>query len=189
MIKLWMIGLGAISLVGFAAQGHPHSTSPTTQATASTEAMIQQVAAVHGAAGPFAMAGYRMAQHAMRALRSKRWDWSLRALHATPHKVQWSCIADGVQAATGVSAGKLSLRIKKVKTNKETLTLIWHRKRNIVIRYRLTPSFVKRFLHTPRQQLKAAARQVATLPESQIFAFKQQAKPIPRRHKRVPPKK
>ena len=57
-----------------------------------TSEMVKQVAAFHGAAGPFAMAGYRMAQHALRVFKSKRWDWSLRVIHYTPRKVQWSCI-------------------------------------------------------------------------------------------------
>ncbi len=134
-----------------------------------TSKMMRQVAALHGAAGPFAMAGYRMAQHALRVFKSKRWDWSLRVIHHTPRKVQWSCIADGVQAATGVSAGKLSLLIKFVKTAKETLTVIRHRKHKKVLRYKLLPSFVKRFLNTPRKKLKASAKVVATLPETKIF--------------------
>src|SRR5882757_4522051 len=42
--------------------------------------------------------------------REKRGSFSLEVTHRTLFQVQWSRIADGIQAATVVSAGKLNLR-------------------------------------------------------------------------------
>ena len=69
---------------------------------------MQQIAFIHGGTGPFAVAGYRIGQRALKELNLPRGTFTLEVIHKTPNEVQYSCIADGVQAATGVSVGKLN---------------------------------------------------------------------------------
>jgi hypothetical protein len=76
--------------------------------------ILSRVAEFHGAAGVFAVAGYRIGVRALSELHEKRGSFSLDVTHRTPFEVQWSCIADGIQAATGVSVGKLNLHLVQV---------------------------------------------------------------------------
>lgn len=61
------------------------------------EAQLNQIAAVHGGAGPFAVAGYRMARHALEVLGLEPGSFDLDVEHHSPKAVQFSCIADGAQ--------------------------------------------------------------------------------------------
>ena len=70
---------------------------------------LDAVAAIHGDAGAWAVAGYRMGEHALKALGLKRGSFSLSVEHQSPREVRYSCIADGAQAATGASLGRLQL--------------------------------------------------------------------------------
>src|SRR5579885_2476791 len=76
---------------------------------ANTDEILRLVAEFHGNTGVFAVAGYRIGQEALRELGQQRGSFDLDVTHRTPMQVQYSCVADGLQAATGVSAGKLNL--------------------------------------------------------------------------------
>lgn len=67
----------------------------STEAQASSvEETLTRVAAIHGAAGVFAVAGYRMGERALHDLSVPRGSFALDVTHRTPLKVQYSCIAD-----------------------------------------------------------------------------------------------
>jgi formylmethanofuran dehydrogenase subunit E len=133
-----------------------------------TEQMLSQVAAIHGAAGVFAVAGYRMGQRALHDLAIPRGSFALDVTHRTPLEVQYSCVADGWQAATGVSAGKLNLHIVEV-SPEQTQTLIRDKKSGRALLFRLRTEFLKKYLNTPPDKQVAAGREVADLPDDQIF--------------------
>src|SRR5579884_371207 len=99
------------------------AVSVSAQMTASLkDSVLEQIAFIHGGTGPFAVAGYRIGERALKELNLPRESFSLEVVHKTPEEVQWSCISDGVQAATGASPGKLNLRIQKApKDSVETI--------------------------------------------------------------------
>ena len=72
---------------------------------------LARVREIHGAAGPWAVAGYRIGERALQELHLPRHNFSLRVVHRCPAQVQYSCMADGLQAATGASPGKLNLKV------------------------------------------------------------------------------
>ncbi len=74
---------------------------------------LDRVRAIHGGTGPWAVAGYRMGERAMKDLDLPRQSFSLGVVHRCPAKVQYSCMADGLQAATGASPGKLNLKVEE----------------------------------------------------------------------------
>ena len=78
---------------------------------AHVDSLLAKVAAIHGNAGVFAVAGYRMGERALREFHQPRGSFALDVTHKTPMEVQYSCVADGWQAATGASPGKLILNI------------------------------------------------------------------------------
>ncbi len=131
---------------------------------------LEQVAYIHGMPGPFAVAGYRIGERALKELGVPRGTFALEVVHKTPFKVQWSCVADGVQAATGVSVGKLNLKLVEVPQDRME-TIVSVRSSGKAIVFRLTPGFVQRFLNLPHEELADAGRQVLTMPDEQIFSF------------------
>jgi formylmethanofuran dehydrogenase subunit E len=137
--------------------------------------ILAKVASIHGAAGVFAVAGYRIGQNALERLDQKRGSFALDVTHKTPLQVQWSCIADGVQAATGVSAGKLNLHVVEV-TPDRLETVIQDKGSGRTLRYRIQPAFLKRFLDTPMEQQAAKARETLKLADAEIFSVEEIAK-------------
>jgi formylmethanofuran dehydrogenase subunit E len=126
------------------------------------------VATIHGGAGPWVVAGYRMGSYALARLGLPRQSFDLEVLHHTPQEVQFSCIADGAAAATGASAGKLNLRLVEA-TAADVATTYRRKSTGQTITLRPTPAFTARFRDVPRDQLAAAGRIVLALPEADVF--------------------
>jgi formylmethanofuran dehydrogenase subunit E len=146
---------------------HPPDT-PEGQAASSAPAALARVAEIHGAAGPFAVAGYRIGERAVRDLGSSRGSFDLEVVHETPAQVQWSCIADGLQAATGTSAGKLNLKVVEVSAD-VSRTVVRNRRTGKALRFTLTPGFLHRFLDLPREKGQHAGQEVLNLRDEDIF--------------------
>src|SRR5579883_683242 len=148
------------------------AVSVSAQMTASLkDSVLEQIAFIHGGTGPFAVAGYRIGERALKELNLPRESFSLEVVHKTPEEVQWSCISDGVQAATGASPGKLNLRIQKAPKD-SVETIIRNRKTGQGFVFRLSPDFVKRYLDLPHEKLAEAGKEVLSLRDDQIFAMK-----------------
>lgn len=169
-----------VCLLGWSqvASGHQATSRPTSQVTNqpkrvghTPQLILKRVKAIHGGIGPFAVAGYRIAVAAHRHLGLSLKSFQMSAHHYTPSSVQWNCIADGVQAASNVSPGKLSLLIHIIPSAANTRTTFVHRKTGKKLTFRLTPSFIRRYLNTPRAKLTTAGLQVAKLPERAIFTM------------------
>ena len=73
---------------------------------------LTRVGEIHGAAGPWAVAGYRIGARALKDLNLPRHAFPILVVHRAPAEVRFSCVADGLQAATGASPGKLNLRVE-----------------------------------------------------------------------------
>jgi formylmethanofuran dehydrogenase subunit E len=134
-----------------------------------TETALARVAAIHGAAGPFAVAGYRVGERALRELGLAAGTFDLDVLHESPAQVQWSCIADGVQAATGASAGKLNLHLREVEQARMR-TVVSQKSTGRTLVFHLNPNFARRFLDRPRAELPRAGGEVMALPDDEIFS-------------------
>ncbi len=78
-------------------------------------------------------------------------------------------MADGVQAATGVSVGKLNLWLEKAPV-RDMQTIVRNRKTGKELVFRLQPQFVERFLNLPEDELEAAGQQILSLSDDQIFS-------------------
>jgi formylmethanofuran dehydrogenase subunit E len=136
---------------------------------APAEPALARVAAIHGAPGPFAVAGFRVGERALRELGLNAGAFDIEVVHESPAEVQWSCIADGVQAATGASAGKLNLALKAV-PQPEMRTVVRKKSTGATLIFRLTPSFAARFANRPRGELAHAGAEVLRLSDDEIFA-------------------
>jgi formylmethanofuran dehydrogenase subunit E len=134
----------------------------------SVAACLARVKEVHGAAGPWAVAGYRIGERALKELGLPRQSHALDVVHRCPAEVQFSCIADGVQAATGASPGKLNLRVEPVP--REALqTVIRDKRSGRALTFTLEPEFARSILDLPMGRGIAEGRRVASLPDDVIF--------------------
>ncbi|WP_165074137.1 formylmethanofuran dehydrogenase subunit E family protein [Paludisphaera rhizosphaerae] len=129
---------------------------------------LARVKEVHGATGPWAVAGYRMGERALKELSLPRHSFNLLVVHRSPAEVQYSCMADGLQAATGVSAGKLNLKLEEASAD-ALKTVVRDRKTNHGLVFTLKPEFVRSIMNLPHEQLEAEGRRIASLPDEAIF--------------------
>jgi formylmethanofuran dehydrogenase subunit E len=131
-------------------------------------ACLARVKEAHGAAGPWVVAGDRIGERALKELGLPRHSHDLEVVHHCPLEVQYSCMADGLSAATGASPGKLNLRIEETPAV-GLKTLVRDRERNRSLTFTLKPEFVKTIADIPFDRLEVEGRRVASLPESSIF--------------------
>jgi FmdE, Molybdenum formylmethanofuran dehydrogenase operon len=145
------------------ASAHAMAPAPT-----GVDADLAEVARVHGGAGPWAVAGFRMGRYALKRLALERQSFDLEVIHHSPRKVQFSCMADGAAAATGASIGKLNLSLVDAD---EAHVATTYRRKSTGARLTLRPSaaFRARFLDVPMDQLGAAGRTAMGLADAEVF--------------------
>jgi formylmethanofuran dehydrogenase subunit E len=134
----------------------------------SVAACLARVKEVHGATGPWVVAGYRIGERALKELGLPRQSHNLEVVHRCPAEVQFSCIADGVQAATGASPGKLNLRIEPA-SREDLRTVIRDKSSGRNLTFTLKPEFARSISDLPLDRLEAEGRRVAALPDDVIF--------------------
>jgi hypothetical protein len=130
--------------------------------------ILARVKEIHGGAGPWAVAGYRMGERALKELGRPRHAHSLLVIHRGPAEVQYSCMADGLQAATGASAGKLNLKLEEAPAH-ELKTVIEDREACRRLTFVLRPEFVERIRDLPPGRFPNESRRVADLSDDKIF--------------------
>lgn len=131
---------------------------------------LARVREIHGAAGPWAVAGYRMGERALKELGLPKHAFTLQVVHRCPAQVQYSCVADGLQAATGASPGKLNLRVEEA-TAEAMRTVIRDQKSGRVLTFTLKPEFIRSVTNLPHDRLEAEGRRVAGLSDDDIFTM------------------
>jgi len=132
------------------------------------DARLDAIAAVHGEAGPWAAAGYRMASYAMERLGVTAGKGDLTVEHHSPRAVQFSCVADGAQAATKASVGKLSLSWSEA-TLEQMETVFTRPSTGGRVVLRPSKRFREAFLNAPREKARENARKVLSLPDTDVF--------------------
>lgn len=154
----------------FASCKHSHESGHAHPGPAGSgdDAKLEAVAAIHGGSGPWAVAGYRMGEAALKQLGLARGSFDLEVAHFAPREVQYSCIADGAAAATGASVGKLNLTLSEAAA-KDLRTSYRKRSTGQVVVLKLTDGFKARFVDVPRERLGAAGREVLRLDDAEIF--------------------
>jgi formylmethanofuran dehydrogenase subunit E len=148
-----------------------HAKSPHAAAAGSPKSgdeQLREVERIHGGAGPWAVAGYRMGAYALAKLGVEHGSFDLEILHESPRQVQFSCIADGAAAATGASLGKLNLALAEA-DEAHLLTTYRRKSTGASLSLRPSPAFTKRFRDVPREELRAAGRIVIALPDAEVF--------------------
>jgi formylmethanofuran dehydrogenase subunit E len=168
----WLALTLALALPGCAASAPLTAAPPSPNGAASSassgDEALARVTLIHGGAGPWAVAGYRMGQYALARLGLRRQSFDIEVVHRTPQEVQFSCIADGAAAATGASAGKLNLHLVNA-PEADVSTTYRNRSTGQAVTLRPSRAFAARFRDVPREELAAAGRTVLGLPDADVF--------------------
>ncbi len=135
---------------------------------AEVDACLARVKAVHGGGGPWAVVGYRMGERALKDLGLPPQSFALSVVHKAPMQVQYTCMADGLQAATGASVGKLNLRLEEA-ARADLATTVVDRKAGRRLRFTIDPALAASIADLPFDRLEAEGRRVAALPDDRIF--------------------
>lgn len=172
MIRLALAIAACVLVLAGCAHSQPPAShepsAPQAQAQSDEDAALSAVRAVHGGAGPWAVAGYRMGRHALAQLGLPPGSRDLEVTHFSPSEVQYTCTADGAAAATGASLGKLNLALREAPVG-EVHTVFHNRKSGATVTLRPSSKFVARFLNVPMERLGAAGREVLRLPDDEVF--------------------
>ena len=131
-------------------------------------AEIQAVEAVHGDLNPWAVAGYRMARGALGALSLDEDDVRLVVTHQAPFERPYAAVVDGIQAATGVTVGKLSLRLREAQAS-GMWSEFTDRASGRTVRCRPLAQWIEKMLATPDEESKALALELLTLRDADLF--------------------
>jgi formylmethanofuran dehydrogenase subunit E len=159
---------------GSDASHHAHGARAGTRRDAAdpnddaVERALDEVAAIHGAPGPWAVLGYRMSEAALAKLQLARGSFDLEIVHWTPKEVRYSCIADGAAAHSGASLGKLNLSLVET-TADNVVTIYRDKKTGRSVAFRPTASFRERYADTPRAKARELGREVLGLPAEEAF--------------------
>ncbi len=134
----------------------------------------------HGVPGPWALAGHRIGADAMRRLGADRGHaWGIAVTHRSPRDVQFTCVLDGLAAATGASAGKLNLTHEPIDDAAALESVVVERRSGRTLTYRLTPGFRARFTDVDYADFPGAARALAGLPDEAVFEVREETLPLP----------
>lgn len=158
----------------------PEPAPPSPAEEAQAEVRFVHGSPGHGVPGPWALAGHRIGRHALRRLERQRGQvWGVRFVHRSPQEVRYTCMVDGLQAATGASLGKLNLALEPASAE-ELETVVRDEERGLTLRYRLTASFRERFFDTDYADFPAAARELEALSDEELFEVREERAPTSR---------
>ena len=137
---------------------------------------LARIREVHGGTGPWAVAGYRIGERALKELGVARHSFALVVVHRAPAEVQYSCVADGLMAATGASPGKLNLKVEEVSVERLSTT-VEDRQSGRRLTFTLRPELVRSIRNLPEERLEAEGRRVIALPDDAIFVVNEEKVP------------
>lgn len=137
---------------------------------------LASVAAIHGEAGPWAVAGFRMGRFALKKLALEPQSHELKVLHKSPKLPQFACVADGAQAATGASVGKLNLSLEEAPFEAMSTTFT-NAKTGASVTVRPAKAFRDRFTNTPREKARENGAAVLALKDAEVFEIVSETPP------------
>ncbi len=119
--------LGSLALL-------PRAGGQEAPTTHDVETSLSRVLDYHGHLGPWAVIGYRVGERALKETGLHRSTKDLVVIHYCPEAVQYTCMLDGLHAATGASIGKLTLKHEIVPAD-QLRTIVLDRARQAVSVY------------------------------------------------------
>ena len=128
---------------------------------------LQSIRAVHGRIDPGAVAGYRIGLRALSELGLTAGAEELLAVHRAGPEPKFAAMLDGLQAATGATAGRRNLRLEETEGDVETI--MTHRMTGQSLVFRLSTDCRRMIAAAEESLSEERAMELATLPDIAIF--------------------
>ena len=133
--------------------------------------MLNKAAEFHGHLGPFLVIGVRMGLLAKRTINSDGFN-DLSVTVKTGSKPPLSCVADGIQVATGCTLGKGNVAIRDLKEVSSTFAT----KRRIIlvkIRTDAIQSLELELMHGDPRKMEKSATKISLTPDEKLFSVEE----------------
>jgi hypothetical protein len=168
-MRLW-------TLLGLSLLACAHAPPPPDDAVARTR--FVHGAPGHGVPGPWALTGYRIGENALGRLGLTREQaWELRVTHRSQPEVRYTCMMDGLMAATGVSPGKMNLKFEPVSSEDALVTVVTQPRTHRQLTYVLKPAFRDRIRPVDFADFPTAERALAATPDDELFTVTESVAP------------
>ncbi len=138
------------------------------------EEILEKAVDFHGHLGPFLVLGVRMALIGIRELEAKKGNPKLRVTVMTKPSVPFSCVIDGIQAATRCTIGNRKLRLRN---SPKTVSAKFQILEGNMVTVTLNPAKqeeLEKLLSKPAsfQRTEKIARNIISMPEKELFKMK-----------------
>jgi uncharacterized GH25 family protein/formylmethanofuran dehydrogenase subunit E len=130
---------------------------------------LQAIRAIHGAIDPWAVAGYRMGRMALKSFGLPDGSNDFLVVHRAPDEAPYPFIADGIQASTKASLGRMTLRLESANVADEIETTFSRPSTGERIVVRLKDGFAFLLQELAAEDQAEAALRVCTLTDEDMF--------------------
>jgi len=135
------------------------------------EEILEKAVNFHGHLGPFLVLGIRMGFIGLRELRIERGNPKLRVTVMTKPSVPFSCVIDGIQAATICTVGNRKLKLRNSQKNiLAKFQILEGNNVTVTLNLAKQEELKKRLSKLAgSQEMERIARTVISMPEKELF--------------------
>jgi len=132
--------------------------------------ILEKAVDLHGHLGPFLVLGIRMGLIGLRELGTKKGNQKLRVTVMTKPSVPFSCVIDGIQAATKCTIGNRKLKLRNSLRTVSAKFQILEENTVTVTLYPAKREEIEKLLeHVGFQEVEKIARNIIFIPERELF--------------------
>ena len=127
----------------------------------------------HGHVGPWNVLGWRMAQAALRELKSEWGRHELEIICYVPAQTPFTCMVDGLSVGSGNSLGRLDLRLAEVMDYRQSFVAVRRKDgKGDLLEFRPHAAYLKSITNQPVEALERLSREISQTAEEQLFAVR-----------------
>jgi len=127
----------------------------------------------HGHVGPWNVLGWRIAQAALRELKSEWGRHDLEIVCYVPPQTPFTCMVDGLSVGSGNTLGRLDLRLAEVMDYRQSLMAIRRKDgKGDILEFRPATAYLKSIMNQPVEKLEGLSRQCSQKPEAELFTVR-----------------
>ena len=124
----------------------------------------------HGHVGPWNVLGWRIAQAALRELKSQWGRHELEVICYVPLQTPFTCMVDGLSVGTGNSLGRLDLRLAEVMDYRQSFVAIRRKDgKGDILEFRPHATYLKSITNQPVEKLEVLSHQCSRRVEEELF--------------------
>jgi len=126
----------------------------------------------HGHVGPWNVLGWRIAQAALRELKSEWGRHELEIICYVPPQTPFTCMVDGLSVGSGNTLGRLDLRLAEVMDYRQAFVAIRRKDgKGDILEFRPLAAYLQSITNQPVAVLERLARECSNRREAELFTI------------------